>query len=326
MPEGIEVAPCEERGAIDLAAHSRGALDAPLSGPARLQVSIVRDRALMVGAFQRGVGLPDTWPLFRRGSGGPEVLVGPRTVHVALSLSHPGALGGADARRIVNRFVRPLLRALTRIGHAAQFFGRDWVSVGHQPAAWVGFAHDSSTGRTMFEAFVATASPFAIAQRPSFRGKAHTTLDEIARRSIDPEGLARSIVAAYVDGYERTTVAAAAAAPLATDPPDDIGDDPPWMATREEAIGWLGAGPDQRGVFRVGGDLLVSRDAIARLESSIAAGGPDASDVVLGHLVDATLGAPEVAVDGIRHLASVRDVISRALGAMRGLGAAYPRG
>jgi hypothetical protein len=312
MPEGIEVAPCEERGATDVAAHSRDALDVALTSPARLQVSIVRDRALMVGAFQRGVGLPDTWPLLRRGSGGPEVLVGPRTLHVALSLSHPSALGGADARRIVNRFVRPLLRALTRTGHPAQFFGRDWVSVGHRPAAWVGFAHDSSTGRTMFEAFVATVSPFAIEQRPSFRGQAHTTLEEIARRPIDPEGLARSIVAAYLDGYERTTMATAAA-PMAADPTDDIRRDPPWAATREEAIGRLGAGPDRHGVFRVGGSLLVSRDAIAHLESGIAAAGQDAAGETLGHLVDATLGAPGVALDGVRDLASVSDVISRAM-------------
>ena len=37
-----------------------------------------------------------------------------------------------------------------------------------------------------------------------------------------------------------------------------------------EAIGPLGAGPDARGVFRVGGDLLVSRDALARLEAARA--------------------------------------------------------
>jgi hypothetical protein len=72
-----------------------------------------------------------------------------------------------------------------------------------------------------------------------------------------------------------------------------------------EAIGSVGAGRDARGNFRVGGDLLVSRDALARLETRIDV----TSDPEIGALVDETLGAPGVAIDGIRSLKSVRDVI-----------------
>jgi hypothetical protein len=60
--------------------------------------------------------------------------------------------------------------------------------------------------------------------------------------------------------------------------------------------------------MRVGGDLLVSRDALARLETLVT----DARDEDVGRIVQETLGAPGVAIDGVRSLAGVRDVILRA--------------
>jgi hypothetical protein len=89
------------------------------------------------------------------------------------------------------------------------------------------------------------------------------------------------------------------------------GAEPAWAATTEEAIGTLGAGPDKSGTFRVGGDLLVSRDALARLEADLNT----APDEDVGRIVDAALAAPGVALDGVRSLNSVRDVI---LGARHG--------
>jgi hypothetical protein len=84
-----------------------------------------------------------------------------------------------------------------------------------------------------------------------------------------------------------------------------VGGSPPWLATVPETIGPLGAGPDATGRFRIGGDLLVSRDALFSLETSAAT----ARDDDLGLLIDTTLRAPHVALDGVRSLSSVRDVI-----------------
>ena len=84
--------------------------------------------------------------------------------------------------------------------------------------------------------------------------------------------------------------------------------DPPWTATADEAIGTVGAGPDAQGRFRVGGDLLVSRDALARLETLAATSPVDD----LPRIIDRTLAAPGVALDGVRSLTSVLDVVSRA--------------
>ena len=322
------------RSAGEIAAHSRSALDRPLAHPGELWIALARDEGLLLGAFQRAAGAPSIAPRSRRGSGGPEVRVGPDTLHVALALASPGALTPCDERRIVNRAVRPLLRALTRVGALAHFFGRDWISVRHRPAGWVGFAHDATTRRTLFEAFIALRTPFHLGPRASFLGKTPGTLEEIVGQAIQPERLVGAIVDAYVAAWAVEPVdtspreppsaereqaddlgsgarKAAAAAPFgegehANDLAPDWGD-PPWAATVEEAIGTLGAGPDALGVFRIGGDLLVSRDALARLEAR----SPHVPDDALGALVDETLGAPGVALDGVRSLTSVRDVIAQ---------------
>jgi hypothetical protein len=319
MAIGMGILRAGSTSAREIAAHSCAALDRPLAHPGELWMAVARDDGVVLGAFQRESGTAPTGPRWRRGSGGPEVRVGPDTLHIALALANPGALTPCDEKRIVNRAVRPLLRALTRVGAMAHFFGRDWVSVLHRPAAWVGFAHDATTRRTLFEAFVALRTPFHVAPRPSFLGKSPGTIEQIVGKAIEPERLIEAIVEAYVAAWSVEPVDLSPPEPptaeseLANDLASAGGPsvDPPWAATVDEAIGTLGAGPDARGVFRIGGDLLVSRDALARLEAR----SPHVSDQALGVLVNETLGAPGVALDGVRSLESVRDVIARGRGA-----------
>jgi hypothetical protein len=322
VPGGVRigVARAGEQPAAVIASGSRALLDRPLAGQGELWVTIASDAALVLGAFQRGSLVADSLPIVKRASGGPEVRVGKGTVHVALALTRPDALEPCDERRIVNRHVRPLLRALTKTAGLAHFFGRDWVSVAHRPAAWVGFAHDSASGRTLFEAFVGVREPFATASRGSLLGKAPGALEELAGRPLDPVHIVDAIVASYLQRYDATEVpvqtpashpdasGAALAAQATRLAVEDLRRDPPWAATAEEPIGIVGAGPDARGAMRVGGDLLVSRDALARLETLVT----DARDEDVGRIVQETLGAPGVAIDGVRSLAGVRDVILRA--------------
>jgi hypothetical protein len=307
----------EEVPSVAIAASSAGELDRELAYPAELRVSVLADEALILGAFGRlSTKQAPLQTVARRGSGGPPVWVGPGTTHVALSLVNPGALVPCDEKRIVNRYVRALLRALTTFAtHSktqAHFFGRDWVSVAHQPVAWVGFGHDASSKRTLFEAFVAVRRPFASADRASFLGREPTTLEALTGRHIDPRALAESIAEAYGRGAQIVLLpdADGVTGSLAREPSGV--DDLPWQATRQEAIGVVGAGRDSQGVFRVGGDLLVSRDALARLEARVA-GSPRLSADDIGRIVDETLAAPGVALDGVRSLASIRDVIAEAL-------------
>jgi hypothetical protein len=307
MAVRVGVIRAERRSAQAIAAHSRTGLDRALRCPAELWVAVASDEARLLGAFQRAAGLPESPPLLRRGSGGPAVLLGPGTIHVALALAHPAVLADCDPKRIVNRCVRPLLRALSRSlprGSLAHFFGRDWISVAHHPAGWVGFGHDATTQRTLFEAFVAVSAPFAEEARASFRGKTPGTLESICGSSVDPLRVADAIVDAYA-GQEPS---ARLEEPETSPDPEDLRRDPAWTATRDEIIGSLGAGPDAGGVFRVGGDLLVSRDALARLEDR----GARAQLDELGRVVDETVAVPGVALDGVQSLTSLRDVIAEA--------------
>jgi hypothetical protein len=320
MAVGMGILRAGHRTTREIAAHSRAALDRALEHAGELWTAVASDEALLLGAFQRDAGFPAGSPHLGRGSGGPAVRMGPGSIHVALALSHPGALVACDEKRIVNRSVRPLLRALTRVGATAHFFGRDWVSVHHRPAAWVGFAHDATTRRTLFEAFVAVRTPFHTGPSPSFLGKSPGTLEELVGKAMDSLRVVDAIVEAYVAAWavapiERAVPGAPSgeleqADDRAMAPSGELeqADDRPWTATVEEAIGALGAGLDADGVFRVGGDLLVSRDALARLEARA----PHVLDDALGALIDETLAAPGVALDGVRSLASVRDVILRA--------------
>lgn len=60
-----------------------------------------------------------------------------------------------------------------------------------------------------------------------------------------------------------------------------------------------------------GGELMVSRDALARLEDRLTTDHPKDLDGA----VDETLGARGVALLGVRSLVSIRDVIAEALDA-----------
>jgi hypothetical protein len=313
--EPIGIARLGATPAQDAARVSRASLDRTLSYDAELTVAECTTDAIVLGAFQRGAPVSGAVPLERRGSGGPSVTVGRGTVHVMLTLAGLSVLVPCDPSRIVNRYVRPLLRALTKLGVTARYFGRDWVSVSGRPAAWVGFAHVATSQRTLFEAFVSvTGPPFAQPGRPSFLGKAPGTLESILGKPLEAARFSDAIIEAYTSTYARAPADVMLPARADATAADDPGADPPWAATVTEAIGEVGAGPDRRGCMRVGGDLLVSRDALARLEERLEALDASSGRAEIARLVEGTLAAPGVALDGVRSLDSITDVILRARG------------
>lgn len=262
---------------------------------AELSVAIPSDEAIAVGAFQRTGDAGETaLPVFRRASGGAALRLGPGVVFVQLALSRVDALVPCAPDQLQNRYVRPLLAALTRAtGKPARYFGRDWVAIEGRPVAAIGFGHHAGAGTAVVEAVVAATAPFAIGDRPSFRGKEPMTL------GLDPSRVADAIAEAYRGLADRTTEAS-----IAREAAEPLAPEPAWEATREEAIGLVAAGRDAHGVLRVGGELMASADAIACLEQAIA---DERADV--GAAVDAALTAPGVVTFGVRSLASIRDVI-----------------
>jgi len=292
----------EGLSALALSALSRSALDRPLLHPAELLVAVPSDEALALGAHQRSCEVPGDLPRVRRGSGGAEARVGRGSVWLQLSLVAPSALVPCPPERLVNRYVRPLLRAITKVGVLAHYFERDWVSGLKRPVASIAFGHDTTSGRAFVEAIVAVTTPFAVRERASTMGKAPATLAELGC-SADAPAVARAIVASYEAAYGASP-GELSDAPAIDEP---VVDDPPWSATTMEAIGLIGAGCDRNRRLRLGGELMVSRDALMRLERALETPPED-----LGALLDATLGAPGVALFGVRSLRSLRDLLARA--------------
>jgi hypothetical protein len=291
---------------------SRGALDRGHSGDAELTVVEITTEATVVGAFQRHHGLPSGGERTRRISGGPFVTVGPGTLHVLLRLARPAALVPCDPRRLVNRYVRPLLRALTKSGALTHYFGREWISAAHRPVGEVGFAHDSRTGRAVFEAFVAVSYPFAPAGRGSFLGKEPGTLASVVGRAFDVHSVAERVLEAYTDESDAVRVEGMEV----DESSPEQWDDPPWSASAEEAIGEVAAGLDASGTLRVGGDLLASRDALDRVAQAVSALPAGGRVDAIGAIVDREFSPTTVALDGVRDLTHLRDVLARAQGGL----------
>jgi hypothetical protein len=70
--------------------------------------------------------------------------------------------------------------------------------------------------------------------------------------------------------------------------------------------------PPAAGILRVGGDLLASRDALDRVAMEVAALPGDAPLEAIGAIVDRELSPTNVALDGVRNLAHLRDVLAKA--------------
>jgi hypothetical protein len=296
----------------DLSALSASSLDRALDHDVELYVAAIAGRATILGALQRSGDAPPEpgTDAFARASGGAAARVSPGVVWVSLLLPSPSALADADESQILNRYVRPLLKGLTRAGALAHYFGRDWISVGHRPAGLVGFAHDAATKRTAFEAFVAVADPVDApgVTRASYMDKELATLSAIAGKPLATADVVEAIGEAYADAHPDHEVA-----PFDKRVPGPLRpeDAPPWRARVDEAMGPVCAGADASGRVRLGGEWMVSRDALAALESDVAALGAWDEDAVAA-AVDRRLAAPGVALFGVRSLDSIRAALREA--------------
>jgi len=281
----------------------------------------VEREEVVLGAFQRAASALDLGEASARGltvtrriSGGPAVLAGPGTLHLVVALPSPSALVPCDASRLVNRHVRPLLRALASVGASAHFFGRDWISVAHRPASWVGFAHHAATGACIFEAFVAVSHAFALPRAldgyperaaDPFLGKAPAILS--TRLESTREAILRAYDAAYGGGLALPSHLEGDLRPLANDVR------PPWEMLVEEAIGFVGAGLSPTGTVEIGGDLMASDDLPEALGAALASLRQSPSEVRVTQAVERVFAGGPFVMDGVGDRASLVRVALSAL-------------
>jgi lipoate-protein ligase A len=287
-------------GGRSIARASASALTRALEGP-ELEVSVVKESGIVLGYFQRAPEIAET-PIARRSSGGAAVRVGAGTVHVALALPTIDALAiDCTPQKILNRYVRPLLKGITKTSILAAYFGRDWVSAGNRPCAYVAFAHDASSQRTVFEAFVGVRTTFAISKRASFMDKEPATLEEIAQKSIDPERVAEAIEHAYGNAWDTGIEKRA----IEDDASELAISSEPWLEHVDEPIGTIFADRNS-----IGGELMASHDAVQRVNDALARTNDDLA--AIGAVIDVELKRPEVALEGVRSLVGVRNAVARA--------------
>lgn len=252
-------------------------LDLAPSSP-KLCISTVTKPEIVLGAFQRAASALHIkravdlgYAISRRRSGGPAVVMSPGDLHMAFVLPQAAALMGCEPSRLVNRYIRPLLPALSALGAPATYLGRDWVTVAKIPAAWVGFAHDPVSQACLLEVFISVRSAFSLPPQldayptrtsPWFLGKMPKPLEEIFKRRLDVASIAEKIVVTYQETFKGRIDLATWEDSLLRD--YTVDQQPPYSAYLEETIGFLCAAKENDKIV-LGGDLFASEGALDRM-------------------------------------------------------------
>ena len=277
------ISPVMRRGRA-IAACSRGLLDRALSGPAALIVCVSGDHADTRGAWSNARG-------HARGGGGGPITVGLGSVYVALVLQRASSLvSDADEARIVNRHVRPLLSALSKMGVPSMYGGRDFIASRKAPIAWVGFQHSAETGRAAFEAILGVDVPIAATPRRAFLDRAPRSFRELGCKH-DAQTIAERIKSAYLQSYEglgpkleveveveveveaevEAEAEAEAEAEVEAEVEVDVEVDVEVEVEVEVEVGVVGA-RRLGGVVTVYGDFYASRELVPRIHAGLASG------------------------------------------------------
>ena len=331
-PEDIAVHSALSRGAALLGACS-DLPHAPQAAPVALYLAALSGEALVLGRHQLSSQVlagRSGVPVCRRATGGTAVRAGSGVLYAALALADRSSLMSCPPGRLLNRNVRGMLTGLRLAGAKANYFGRDFLSFGAQPAVYAGWdalEHPSAgTGTVLLEFFFShTRSCFVsdaelsypARQEPALRGQAPMTLQEAGVDMPLPqlfEQLAQGHAKSY--GVDWQTGNAASITPHPNEPPsaDDVADARrlSWSTPREEAIGFVSAGLALDGAgkvaaIRVAGDFFAHRGCMATLERVLLGVSPTTEHV--GHAVDAAFAHAGYDSEGIRSLRTFQDAI-----------------
>jgi hypothetical protein len=146
--EGMKVFRPRERSLLDALTLSEVVLSlAQTQMTPHLAVSVVQGPAVILGAMQRTGRVVDARacaqagvPLLRRVTTGTAAWMGGAGIVMALALPHVATIKeDATEATLLNRNVRPFLRAFSQAGAMAHYFGREWISIRKQPGALLGF-------------------------------------------------------------------------------------------------------------------------------------------------------------------------------------------
>jgi hypothetical protein len=294
--------------------------------------------AVALGAYQHAKHALSTQafeaialPVLRRQTGGAAVWCGEGVLYLAVGLLNASLLMPCPPGRILNRNVRGLLAGLRALHAPAHYFGRDFVSLGKEPVAYLGW-DEADDGRVLLEFFVGLETTFSLAPElegypsrvePALRGKQPTKL-RAALPAISATEVLDAIAAGYAQSFalelERHAPDARElerAASLRTSRTVDLADDGGlcWSSPHEDAIGFVSAGVrlDALGrlaAVQVGGDFFQQRGCPSQLEARLIGAQPGAQAV--GAALDAVYGSQPGRIEGLRSLGTLRSAIMEA--------------
>jgi len=287
--------------------------------------------ALVLGRYQRAHQVLPSLDAraLRRSTGGASARAGAGIAYVALSLRDRSSLMSCPPGRLLNRNVRGVLQGLRLLGVPANYFGRDFLSIGVQPAlltAW----DAREDGSVLLEFFISlqrlcflaeTELAYPPRQQPALRGREPVTLGEAGFA-----GPAQQLFERLADGHSKLFGVSweTVSAPLPAHPQEFLaghGDEDHralrWSALREEASGYVGAAvalDDAGRIQRVclAGDFFAHRACEATLNRMLLGATPTPS--LVGRAVDTALTRPEHDVEGVRSLRTFQDAILEAAG------------
>lgn len=228
---------------------------------------------VVLGARQRREAVTSTAGVVRRRTTGTAAWVGGRALWCAVALPTVDALySDATLATLLNRNVRPWLRGMTRSGMAAAYFGREWVAVGHRPAAVLGYEL-SPAGALLVEMIVGWDEPVGLPE--AVATEAERTMDRWRGKAPVAVGEGRDATA--VLGALAAAVAERAGAVVMAEEPVADG---PWVVMEgpgevvgvEVPIGRVEAGRAADGGLWLGGDALVATPWLEALAAALAAG------------------------------------------------------
>lgn len=188
--------------------------------PAGLPVCIISrltGQAVSLGRFQNPASALNVEECERRGiqiyrrlTGGRACWFGEGVLSLSLILPHPSALLTTETiqpAKVINRYVRGVLRGLTSLGLNALYYGGDFLAVNGKDAGGLGL-EAVETGAVLFHALIGLARdcalPEGLSNYPPFhppRGKAHEPT--CLRRELGREITAEEVVEAILKGYQQ---------------------------------------------------------------------------------------------------------------------------
>ncbi|MEY4583022.1 MAG: hypothetical protein RL701_7725 [Pseudomonadota bacterium] len=266
--------------------------------------------------------------VLRRNSGGTAVRAGEGIGYVALALHDRASMMSCPPGRLLNRNVRGVLQGLRLLGARANYFGRDFLSFGAQPAVFA--AWDAGLdGSVLLEFFIAhtrscfipdTELAYPPRREPALRGQTPTTLAAVqvsATAAQCFEAIAEGHSKGFGVAWQRADLAALAPhqSELASSTDTSAERALHWSSPHEEAIGFVSAGVALDGsgkiaAVRVAGDFLAHRACAVTLDRVLI--GVTPTPELVGRAVDAAF-APHANsghdVEGIRNLRTFQDAI-----------------